>query len=123
MSRLVVRTDDLAKVLEEYMEKHDARFPRGPGGSAFGHRKQDIGGFTAKQYLAFHSGKHPRSIDGILRRESEFTTLAKADALLTAIESTALMDGRMEVLQVSWKGGRGGNAYWSVVSTEAGLLA
>jgi hypothetical protein len=102
--RLVVRTDDLARILEEFIEKHDARHPKDTARIPLNAMKGltvMVGGFTGKQYISLHSGKGVRSLDRILSRETQYTTLEKADELLVAIEDPgALVDGRLEILEV-----------------------
>lgn len=105
---LVVDTKQLAGVLRTWMERHDADHPTGPevasrmkqGGSA-------VGGFTAKQYLVFHSGRGEKAVARILAHRTEVTTLEVAEAFLMAIdEEYRLANGQVRVFKDP-RGGQG----------------
>lgn len=91
---LVVRTEELASVLREWIHKHSARFPTnlGPGHSE---------GFSPYYYLVENSS-YPiseRNVWRILNCESLHTNFAIADSILSATDQThALHDGRVNVI-------------------------
>jgi hypothetical protein len=95
---LVVRTEDLARILTEWMEKHNAAHP-GDHTRRASQAKNGVDfvtGFTAKQYLMFYAEMSERALARVLRRETEYTTMDKADRLVTAIDETsAFRDGRL----------------------------
>jgi hypothetical protein len=96
---LYVRTEELVEVLNQWRKRHDVRHPKSDGfpiSRKGGDRERVVGGFTSLQYLALYSGLGDRTIRDILNCLYEYTTLGKADKLLTAIEdSGALEDGRI----------------------------
>lgn len=99
---LVVRTEELAQVLEAWIKKHDALHPRmNEIGRVVQAQKNGqelpVESFSARKYIAFHSGRQEKSIWTILNRRTEYTSLTIADALLSAIESSALSDGTLWV--------------------------
>ena len=91
---LVVRTDELASVLQLWLDKHNGRFPvsdinnRGDG---------FISGYD--YIIDKRPVLYPRLLWRIITLEAKHTNLRIADEVLTAIEETgALQDGRIEVM-------------------------
>lgn len=85
---LVVRTEELRKILMAFIEEHDAQHPH-EGLEACTRESwglDAVRGFTARNYLHYHSGVSLRKLGSILSCEREFTTLTIADMLLTAID-------------------------------------
>ena len=96
---LMVRTEELAQVLERWIEEHDAQHPRQAdlGFKVKEKRGEVVGAFSARAYLRHYSGRSEKSVWTILNRRTEYTSLTIADALLSAIESPALLDGTLWV--------------------------
>jgi hypothetical protein len=98
----MVRTEELAQVLEAWIKKHDALHPRmSEIGRVVQARKNGqelpVESFSARAYLRHYSGRSEKSVWTILNRRTEYTSLTIADALLSAIESSALLDGTLWV--------------------------
>ncbi len=85
---LVVKTEELRELLMRFIEEHDALHPSEQkylrADMKYGHRV--VTGFTARNYLNFHSGVSFRVLGRVLAVEQEYTTFTIADLLLTAIE-------------------------------------
>jgi hypothetical protein len=98
---LVVSTEALAEILRTWIARHDSEHPSWKE-MTMARKKQGgeyVGGFSGKQFLAFHSGRNLRSIDRILRHESQYTTLSFAESLLMVIDQEyELANGRLEVV-------------------------
>jgi len=106
---LVVRTDELAQVVEVWVAKHRGRFLPHSGGNRPGFNygakaELAIEAYSPYRYILdnlpeTHRTMNERTIYRILSRESKHTHLSNADAILSAIEETgALSDGRIEVI-------------------------
>lgn len=105
---LSVPTKDLARILQDWIEKHDARFPsevgdqaaslaREPTRYSAGYSKGAYG-FSARNYICEQAGIQLRSLHRVLRCESKFTSLSLADELLTAIERRDALDLDLRVV-------------------------
>jgi len=100
-----VRTEELAQAIEAWAKEHmaeDGTFdhsghPKSGQHSRIGDGMVQRMGVT--DYLSTWSGIPDRRVRSILRRESKFTSLRVADALLTAAKIPgALTDGRVHVV-------------------------
>lgn len=98
----VVKTRELSKFLEEWVEKHEGRFPK-TRTNAF-RRNQNVPGYSALSYLADHMksssfSTNYRRLERIRKHETTHTTLRIADDLLTAMECSYLLDNEIEVFE------------------------
>jgi hypothetical protein len=102
---LVVLTEELALVMEEWLYKHNGRYPQmGNIKPNYHYKDKDLvpNATSGYGYILNQMGKsagYARVLYRIKRRESKHTELRIADAILSAIEEVgALEDGRIEVI-------------------------
>jgi hypothetical protein len=97
---LVVLTDELASVVEEWLTQWEADRPRAPfaGTLQTPHGKTMVSFYNGIPWLSDESGVPYRSIRRILGREGKYTTLGIADKLLTAIGWTHDLDTLVRVV-------------------------
>jgi hypothetical protein len=109
---LVIRTEDLARVIREWIRRHelehpidqpynlkqDAKFDERGKWSGVEYREEHwhTGGI---RYLSEHSGVDDRKIRGILLIEYKTTSLYVADRIISAMEETyKLTNGELEII-------------------------
>lgn len=94
---LVVLTDDLSSVVEQWVESYRITHPldKNSDSGRFGSKRF----FSAIEYIALYSGLSVVSVGIVLHKRSKFTTLATADSILTAIDKQyCLVDGSVPVI-------------------------
>ncbi len=114
----VVRTEDLADILNTWLEKYTKQFPlsfefnpRGNRG-----RPESISGL---QYLSQLSGLSDRAIYRVINCESKHTRLTIADKLLIVIDREYMLStGELEIIpNPSWS-----LEHWQAYMSERGCL-
>ena len=112
---LVVRTDELASVLQLWIDKHNGRFP------ATDPRSSTANFTSGYDYIIsrFPDTLYHRLLWRILNLEAKHTSLGIADEVLTAIDDAgALEDGRIEVIPNP----RWNNETWLAWKAEQGCI-
>jgi hypothetical protein len=100
----VVKTTDLCNYLEDWVMKHEGRFPRNLSSSF--RANESMRSYGALRYLADHmqgnsKNSNYRQIERIRKCETKYTALRIADNILTAMEWTHLLASEIKIYEAS----------------------